>query len=162
MADTGSQSPVALNSAGLQALRDGDPVAAKALFEAALAQDPQAVPLWMNLATAERARGDAAAEKKALDAALDLDRLNFMPWLRKAQLLERLGDSKSALDAWRAALQLSAGLGQMAPDIARDVAHGRAFVDDVGQKLIASVDAAFSGSLAAMEAPDKRLSLIHI
>ncbi len=156
MADTGSQSPVALNSAGLQALRDGDPVAAKALFEAALAQDPQAVPLWMNLATAERARGDAAAEKKALDAALDLDRLNFMPWLRKAQLLERLGDSKSALDAWRAALQLSAGLGQMAPDIARDVAHGRAFVDDVGQKLIASVDAAFSGSLAAMEAPDKR------
>ncbi|MEN9289907.1 MAG: hypothetical protein RL317_1530, partial [Pseudomonadota bacterium] len=28
-----------------------------------------------------------------------------------------------------------------------DVAHGRAFVDDVGQKLIASVDAAFLGRL---------------
>ena len=156
MADTGSQSPVALNSAALKALREGDALAAKALFEAALALDPQAVPLWMNLATAARAACDVATEQKALDAALDLDRLNFMPWLRKAQLLERRGDQRAALDAWRAALQLFANIGSMAPDIARDVAHGQAFVETVGQKLVASVDQAFSDVMGTMEAPDKR------
>lgn len=156
MAETASQSPVALNSAGLKALRDGDPKAAFKLFEAALALDPKAIPLWMNLATAARAASDAAAEQKALDAALDLDRLNFMPWLRKAQLLERIGDQKAALDAWRAALQLSAGLGPLAPDIARDVAHGQAFVESVGQKLVTSVDQAFAGVFDALERTDKR------
>src|ERR1700754_1950163 len=64
---------VALNSLGLIALAAGDAAGAATQFARASAADPQAPPIWLNLAQAHRVMGDAAREIAALDRALAID-----------------------------------------------------------------------------------------
>lgn len=149
-------SPMALNSAGLQSLRQGDAGKAAELFEAALKLDPDAVPLWLNLATACRAQNNVAGEITALDAALDRDRLHFMAWLRKAQWHQREGEKSAALTAWRAAIQLAGDVGSMSPEVARQLDEGRAYVADVGARFAAAVDEAFDGQFPEADAQSRR------
>ncbi|NBU83111.1 MAG: hypothetical protein EBS21_00595 [Sphingomonadaceae bacterium] len=151
-----SASPVALNSAGLGALREGHPETAIRHFMDAIALDPQAVPLWMNLATAHRAANQSDGELKALEAVLDLDRLHVMAWLRKGQLHQREQDDAQALSAWRAAVQLADSLQTLAPDIARDLAAGKAFLDARGGQLVTAVEAAFDGFLDEADGQSQR------
>lgn len=140
-----AQAPVVLNSSGLKALREGRADDAVQLFKKALALDAGAVPLWMNLATAERTLGNIAGEAQALDAALDIDRLHFMAWLRKAQLHQREGNDRAALDAWRAVDQLAKGVENLSAEVSSDLAAGRAYLKERGGELITAVDAAFDG-----------------
>lgn len=150
------KSPVELNASGLTALRSGQPEEAARFFEQALAMDGRAVPLWMNLATARRAVGDTKSELSALDSALDIDRLHFMAWLRKAQLHLRGDDYSEALTAWRAALQLSAALEAPTPELAQELAVGKAFVDAHSARLVAAVDVAFAGGDDAFDPESQR------
>ncbi|MBL0966985.1 MAG: tetratricopeptide repeat protein [Blastomonas sp.] len=92
MAVTAHNDPVAMNSAGMAALREGRFADAARAFEAAARADPEATALWRNLATARRALGDDQGELAALDAAIDIDRRDFMGWLRKAEAPQRMGD----------------------------------------------------------------------
>jgi aspartyl/asparaginyl beta-hydroxylase (cupin superfamily) len=110
----------------------------------------------MNLATAHRAADQSAAELKALDAVLDMDRLHFMAWLRKGQLYQRHGNQSQAVLAWRAAVQLADNLQNVSADVARDLAAGRAFLEETGGQLVTAVEGAFTGFLDAADPQSQR------
>ena len=127
MAVTAQNDPVALNSAGMAALREGRFAEAARAFEAATRADPAATALWRNLATARRSLGDDQGELAALDAALDIDRRDFMAWLRKAEAHQRTGDDANALAAWQAVLQLAAHLDPLPDALVPVLQAGRDF-----------------------------------
>lgn len=116
------------NAAGLAALRLGDAAAAAQAFARATALDPTALPLWRNLAHAERLLGNTAGEAAALDQALALDRRDFGAQLRRAQLLQRTGQETAALVAWHGVQQLAGQLpGALAPAVEAELAEGAAY-----------------------------------
>lgn len=127
MAVTAQNDPVALNSAGMAALREGRFDDAARAFDAAVRADPSATALWRNLATARRALGDDTGEIAALDAAIDIDRRDFMAWLRKAEAHQRLDDAARALAAWQAVLQLAAHIDPLPDALVPVLAAGREF-----------------------------------
>lgn len=148
--------PVALNSAGMNALREGRFADAASAFEGALAADPAATALWRNLATAKRAMRDDAGEMAALNAAIDADRRDFMAWLRKAELHQRLQDEAQAFAAWQAVLQLATQLDPVPDALAAVLAEGRRFSDACALKIEQHVAKALGDFPAEMEAPGSR------
>ena len=56
------------NAEGVAALRRGDAASAVNAFARAVAADPHALPLYLNLAHAQRMAGDGVAERAALEA----------------------------------------------------------------------------------------------
>ena len=96
--------PRALNQAAMRALASGDAAAAKRMLLEAVALDPVAVPLQLNLAAACRALGDLGTAMSALDAALAADPRNFLGLLMKATVLERQGRTRDAGAAYGVAL----------------------------------------------------------
>ena len=89
----------ALNALGMQALST-DAAAAAALFLRAASADPDAAPLWMNLAAAKRRLGDAEGERVALERALAIDQRHLMGNVRLAELHDRLGEDHRAAFRW--------------------------------------------------------------
>lgn len=146
----------AANAAGMAALRAGNGAEAAVAFRRALEADPQAGPLWRNLAHAERLAGNDVAERAALDQALSLDRTDFVAQLRKAQNLERSGAEADALAAWSGALQLAQGIANPVPGLAEELAAGRAFVTAVQQRLGAGVDAALAPLEPQLDETERR------
>lgn len=146
----------AANAAGMAALRAGNGAEAAVAFRRALEADPQAGPLWRNLAHAERLAGNDVAERAALDQALSLDRTDFVAQLRKAQNLERSGAEADALAAWSGALQLAQGIANPVPGLAEELAAGRAFVSAVQQRLGAGVDAALAPLESQLDETERR------
>lgn len=134
------------NAAGLAAIRASDAALAIAAFEQATAADPQAGPLWRNLAHAHRLAGDRTNERAALDRALALDQTDFAAHLRLAQLFQHEGEETRALLAWSVVQQLAAHITQLAPGIASELAAGTAYCDGLRAKLAAAT--------AAITAPD--------
>ena len=134
------------NAAGLAAIRASDSALAIAAFEQATAADPQAGPLWRNLAHAHRLAGDRTNERAALDRALALDQTDFAAHLRLAQLFQHEGEETRALLAWSVVQQLAAHITQLAPGIASELAAGTAYCDGLRAKLAAAT--------AAITAPD--------
>jgi hypothetical protein len=96
--------PRALNQAAMRALGSGDAAGAKRMLLEAVALDPAAVPLQLNLAAACRALGDLDTAMIALDAALAADPRNFLGLLMKATVLERQGRTRDAGAAYGVAL----------------------------------------------------------
>ena len=156
MAARSTVDPVALNSAGMNALREGRFADAAAAFEGALVADPAATALWRNLATARRAMRDDAGEMAALNAAIDADRRDFMAWLRKAELHQRLQDEAQAFAAWQAVLQLSAQLDAIPYALAPVLAEGRRFTDACSLRIEQQVAQALGDFPSRMEAPGSR------
>ncbi|MGH6785456.1 MAG: aspartyl/asparaginyl beta-hydroxylase domain-containing protein [Novosphingobium sp.] len=154
---TPAQAAQDANAAGLAALRSGDAAGAAAAFLRATAADPQAGPLWRNLAHAHRLAGDDAGARAALDRALALDRTDFTAQLRLAQLLERIGEEAAALMAWSGAHQLAAQTPALAPSVVAELAAGTAYCDGLRAKLAAASDAALVGAAALSEAGQRRL-----
>ena len=148
--------PVALNSSGMQALREARYADAAKAFSAAVKADPSATALWRNLATANRALGDAAGEMAALDAAIAADRRDFMAWLRKAELHQRLADEAQAFAAWQAVLQLAAHIDPVPDSLAPALAAGRAFTTACSLRIEQHVADALGDFLSRMETPDAR------
>lgn len=144
------------NTAGLAALHNGDAVEALARFTRATALDPDAAPLWRNLATAYRALSDPVGERTALDAALDRDRTDFGTWLRKAQLHQRLGEDALAMAAWSATLQLADGFPQFPAEITRMLDQGRAAMRDWQAKVESEVESGLAPVLADLDQGAKR------
>ena len=126
------------NAEGLAALRADDAAAAIAAFERATAADPEAGPLWRNLAHAYRLAANRTSEHVALDRALALDRTDFAAHLRLAQLLQHEGEETRALLAWSGVEQLAAQIRQLAPGIASELAAGAVYCDSLRAKLAAA------------------------
>lgn len=142
MAEQASAANVAAgeaNAEGLAALRGGDHALAITAFSRATTLDPEALPLWRNLAHACRLSGDVAGEGAALDRALALDRRDFGTQLRKAQLLQRTAQETAALIAWHGVQQLAAQQGlDLAPQVRAELDEGAAYCRGLQARLDAS------------------------
>ena len=97
--------PLVLNAAALEALRNGDALAARGLLERAVERDGKNPALWINLAKAFRALNLAAEESQALDRVFALEPRHLLALLQKASLLERQGKRKAAATTFQKALQ---------------------------------------------------------
>ncbi len=141
----------------MAALRAGDAAAAVAAFLRATAADPEAGPLWRNLAHAHRMAGDAGGERTALNRALALDRLDFAAQLRLAQLHQRLGEETQALIAWNAVEQLAAQLPALSPEVAAELAAGQSYCDGLRAKLAEAAEAALTLDQGRDETEERRV-----
>lgn len=147
-------SPLLLNSLGLQALRQNEPVRAADLFRSAAERDPTEPSLWMNLAAACRAAADVAGQRSALDHALGIDRLYFPALLRKAELEEREGKPSAGAIAWNAVIQVGQQIPNPSPVVLEAVRHGKVFLQRHAQEREHRYDALFGADRAAD--PDMR------
>lgn len=133
--------PLSLNALGMQALAAGDPAAAASLFTRAIAADPKAPELWMNLARACRDRHDDAGERRALDGALAIDRVHFMALVRQAELFDRTGEAERAAERWGGVLTLAEAMpATPTGDLATLLAHARSRVAAHRERFSAVVD----------------------
>lgn len=147
-----------LNSAGMQALRAQSFAEAERLFVEAVSHDSAASALWRNVAAARRAQGNDAGELQALEAAIGVDRLDFLAWLRKAELHQRRSEDAKALEAWQAALQLAAQMGEVPPAVDSALSVGRTFVANSMARIASAVEAELQPVQHAMDETEKRRS----
>lgn len=145
---TAGDNPQQLNAAGVRALGAGDPARAAELFRRAVAADPTAPALWLNLAKAHREQGDVESERAALDGALSIDARHLMALIRKAELQERLGELADATVTWSGAIAVASPIDQQPPALAELLARAASFV---AQRSAAFADA-IAGELDAARA----------
>jgi aspartyl/asparaginyl beta-hydroxylase (cupin superfamily) len=145
----------AYNDQGMAALNAGRAADAVTAFTQATSLDPQAGPLWLNLAKAHRLAEDDAGENAALNRALAIDQLDFMAHVRKAELHDRRGEDRQAVEHWSAVAQLGA---QMPPGDALNalLTRARAAISRQTQSLADAVEAELAGSLAASDPTTRR------
>lgn len=144
------------NARGLAALRAGDHAIAVSEFVRATECDPQAGPLWRNLAHASRLAGDDAGERRALEAALAVDRLDFTAQLRLAQLLQRIGEEVGAMQAWEGTFQLAERIGANAPQLEAELAAGRSYCATLRERLDAAATRALDIERGARSETEER------
>ena len=124
------------NAEGVAAIRAGDAAAAVAALSRATAADPDATPLWRNLAHAHQLGGNTQGERAALERALAIDRLDFAAQLRMAQLLQRIGEETRALVAWHGVQQLAAQQAEpFVPQIQAQLDDGAAYCRGLQDRL---------------------------
>lgn len=153
-----ASSPAQLaNAEGVAALRRGDAAAAIAAFTRATAADPQAGPLWRNLAHAHRLAADAEGERTALNQALAIDQCDFAARLRLAQLHQRLDEETQALVAWGAVQQLAEAMPALPPEVAAELAAGAAYCDGLRQRLATAAEAALTADAGRDETEERRV-----
>lgn len=148
--------PHEANRRGMEALARRDFASAAAAFADAVAADPQAGPLWRNLAHARRELGDAEGERQALEAALRIDRTDFMAWLRKAELHQRLSEHGEALLAWNGVLQMAARLDPLPSGLVPVLDRARAWIADRTTHIGGAVEAQLADSFAALDPAEQR------
>ena len=144
------------NALGLEAMNGGDVERAIGHFDRAIAADPAAHALWMNLAKAQRLRKDDAAERAALEQVLAIDQAHPMALIRLAELHERRGEIALATDRWGAFEALSKTFPEPTPDLAAVIAHAKAFLNEQRQQLSDAIDSAIAGPLQAASPRDRR------
>lgn len=144
-----TETPQQLNAMGVQALGAGDASAAAQWFERAIAADPVAPALWLNLAKAKRQLGDAEGERRALDGALAIDARHFMALLRRAELEERLGELAQAAVTWGAVLAVAPPPEHQAPALVELLARAQAFVKERSEIFAAAIDGELAQARAA-------------
>ena len=150
------QHPVALNALGMQALRDADFTTAIEMFGRAAAADPDAGPLWLNLATAHRSSGDDAGERAALDRALALDQRDLMANLRLAELLDRQGEPVGAIQRWQGIAQMLQGAPDRTAGLDQILDRARARLAEHAATMGSEIDAGLAAVRSAVDAPDRR------
>lgn len=148
--------PLALNALGMQALAAGDAAAAEDYFVRAAEADPAAPALWVNVATARRARGDAEGERRALLSVIEIDQRHLMANIRLAELHERLGETGPANFRWSAVLHLSGAVPDRPPPLEAILAHARDYVAKQGRELGDKLDAGLAEARAGLEARERR------
>lgn len=152
MSSQPSNHPQMLNRAGLAALKAGDAASAVTLLGQAVAADPTALALWLNLATAQRAAGAAADALASFEQALTRDPYCLPALLGKARLLTDAGHDRAAADAYAAALRVVGGATDLPETLAAELAFGRALIADRQQALAAALDRHLAPARAAHDA----------
>lgn len=148
--------PAALNILGRQALANDRLAVAAALFRRAIAADPIAPELHMNLATALRACDDVPGERAALEGALAIDQRHFIALVRLAELFERCGENDRAAERWSGVLALSVLLDERSPAIESMLAHAQAFVTRQQAAFAAAVDDGLATLRSAITPAERR------
>lgn len=147
--------PRVLNARGMAALAAKDFALARQSFAAAIAADPDAPALRINLATAARGLGDDDAEAEALEGALNIDRRHFMANLRLAELRERQADVAGAAFHWSAIVQMAAGITDRPPQVVEAAARGQRFLAERSATVQQQLDSALGDQLTTL-GPDSR------
>jgi aspartyl/asparaginyl beta-hydroxylase (cupin superfamily) len=150
------RNPLALNALGMQALGRGEAVVAEDFFVRAAQADPAAPPLWVNVATARRARGDDEGELAALNKVLELDQRHLMANIRLAELHERLGETGPANFRWSAVLALTGSMPDRPPALDQIVAHARDYVANQGRQLGDRLDAGLASVRDGLDTSERR------
>lgn len=135
----------ALNALGNRLLAAGDAAAACTYLRRAVAADPQAPPIWLNLSFALRAAGQATEELAALEKALALDPYFVIALLHKAQWFERHGRPRDATRAYRALLKAAPPLDTLRPSLRAMLEHGQELVTHEDQAIAAAITAETGG-----------------
>lgn len=146
------------NALGMHALSVADYAAAVQHFAAAVAADPAAGPLLLNLATAHRGAGDAAGEAAALIRATALNQLDFVAHLRLAELHQRTDETRSAAIHWAAVVQMASGMPERPPLVADALMRGQAFLAQHNAGLAQVLDDRLGVRLAALGPDARRIS----
>ncbi|GGB29276.1 hypothetical protein GCM10011380_18480 [Sphingomonas metalli] len=120
--------PRALNALGNQALTANELGAARSWFERAVAADPRAGAIWLNLSGVLRMLGEDAAELAALDQALVADPYFVVALLQKAQWFERHDRVADAVAAYRSLLDAAPPIETLQPGLREALEHGRQLV----------------------------------
>ncbi len=110
-----------LARAAADALRRGDPRAARDLFLRAAQAGQADVPVFIGLAYSCRALDDWAGMAASVDRVLVLDPRNLRALVMKGDSLEHAGDSRAASAYYRAALRSSPPLDKLPPDLAQEM-----------------------------------------
>lgn len=152
----GGEHPKALNALGLNALESGAHDAAIGLLQRAIAADPTAPELWMNLARAHRERDDNAGEEAALNGALAIDQRYFMALVRMAELHERQGDSVRAAERWGGVLAIAAGIDEPNDGLVAMLDHARNYVLRQRESFARTIDTGLTAERGALAAVDRR------
>ena len=142
--------PRVLNASGMSALAARDFAAASRHFASASKRDPDATPLWLNLATAHRGLADDQSERAALERALATDQRNFIANLRLAELHQRRGEDKDAALRWSGVVQLAAAAPERPPLVAEAMARGQAFLARHAEGLQRKLDTSLADRLTAL------------
>jgi aspartate beta-hydroxylase len=148
--------PLALNALGMHALALARPEDAAGYFERAIAADPGAPELWMNLARARREQHDDPGEAAALDAALAIDQRHFMALVRMAELHERQGDAANAAGRWGNVLAMEPSIEERSPALELMFDHARAFVAGQRAAFGEAIDRGLSAVRGAIPAGERR------
>lgn len=146
----------ALNSLGMLALGRADFVAAEDLFDRAAAADPDAPPLWINLATARRQRGDIEGERKSLQRVLEIDQRHLTANIRLAELHERLGERAQAAHRWGGVIAVAETLPERPQALEALLDHARAYLADVGAQFGGAIDQGLEAARAGLDAAERR------
>ncbi|MBB5684658.1 aspartyl/asparaginyl beta-hydroxylase domain-containing protein [Sphingobium boeckii] len=148
--------PQALNALGLHAIAQENFGEAVSLLRRAIAADPDAPELWMNLARAYRECRDDAAEEEALRGALSIDQRHFMALVRMAELFERRGDGSSAAERWSGVLAMAPLIEERPAALEIMLDHARDYVAHWRDGFANTIDRKLAEARAAMPSADLR------
>ena len=148
--------PLALNALGLHAMKQGDFADAEALIRRAIAADPHAPDLWMNLARVWREQGDDRGEEEALRGALSIDQRHFMALVRLAELHERRGEESPAAERWSGVLAMAPTIGERSPAVAIMLEHARDYVARQRAGFASAIDRGLSAVRDAVPSHERR------
>ena len=148
--------PVVHNMLGTEALDRNDFATAQSHFEAATRADPQAAPLWINLAKAHRLAGNDDAERAALESALETDQRHLMALIRLAELHEPRGELAEALSRWAGVAALSTEYVNAPAELRAIFDHARAFMAERTQSLADAFAQGLDADLESASSRDRR------
>ncbi|HYE48103.1 MAG TPA: aspartyl/asparaginyl beta-hydroxylase domain-containing protein [Azospirillaceae bacterium] len=115
-----------LCQAGVEALRRGDPAAARGLFQRAAAAAPADLTAWLGLAYACHGLKDAAARLAALDRVLEIDPRNLRALALKGDHFAEAGDGRAAAAFYGAAVRLAPPADRLPPDLQAELRRAEA------------------------------------
>ena len=127
--------PTALNMLANRLMAADDPDSACELLRRAIASDPKAPALWLNLAAAHRQRGAAGDEEEALNGALALEPYFLPALLQKGELFERDNRNTESLAAYSAALTIASRAGDIPASLQPRLRHAGEVVTRLRQKI---------------------------
>lgn len=123
------------------------------VFERAVENEPEAVPLWLNLAEAYNRAGQAERELDALEHALAIDPYLLPAMLRKAQSQQRIGHP-AAITTWRNLLAASPPNDTLPDGLRSALAKGEAFILAATAAYGAKLDEHLNDILASFPGED--------
>lgn len=126
------------------------------LLRRAIAADPGAPDLWMNLARAFREQRDDHGEEEALRGALSTDQRHFMALVRMAELLERRGEESRAAERWRGVLAMAPMIEERSPALEAMVEHARDYVARQRDSFAGAIDRSLAVARAAVAPAELR------
>lgn len=121
----------ALNGLGLTLIELGRSAEALNAFKRAIEIDPNAPPLWLNLAEAARHANLPEQELEAINGALHLDAYLLPALLKKALVLERLGRLEESARTYRGLLMTTPDDSGLPENIRSALEHGRKVIEAV-------------------------------